>query len=88
VSSTISPVRDSRGAISHFIAIQEDVTERKLSQDAVRAKVAELEEFKSATVGRESRMIELKREINALCRELGRPAPYDLAFADGGSGAP
>jgi PAS domain S-box-containing protein len=32
----ISPIRNTRGEITHFLAIQEDVTARKLSEEALR----------------------------------------------------
>lgn len=35
---TITPVRDERGEISHFIAIKQDVTERERAEQAVRIK--------------------------------------------------
>ena len=38
----------------------------------------ELERFNRLAVGRELRMIELKRQINDLCAQLGQPAPYVL----------
>ena len=38
----------------------------------------ELTRFNRVAVGRELRMIELKKEINALCRQRGEPAPYPL----------
>jgi hypothetical protein len=31
-------------------------------------------------VSREIRMIELKKEVNALCSQLGNPQPYPLDF--------
>lgn len=31
-------------------------------------------------------MIALKREVNAMARELGHPMPYDLSFAEGSGG--
>jgi DNA-binding response OmpR family regulator len=46
----------------------------------LEAKVSELQKFKDVTVNRESRMIELKKEVNALLRELGRPELYDVSF--------
>jgi Amt family ammonium transporter len=45
-------------------------------------KVAELEEFNSCAVGRELRMIELKREVNELAEQLGREALYDVDLDD------
>ncbi len=33
---TITPVRDGRGQISHFIAIKQNVTERKVNEEALR----------------------------------------------------
>jgi hypothetical protein len=38
----------------------------------------ELARFNAVAVGREARMIELKREINDLCAELGRPPRYSF----------
>jgi PAS domain S-box-containing protein len=58
---------------------------REHLQDLVHERTAKLREtndelmrFNQAMVGRELRMIELKQEINALCRELGKPPPYPL----------
>ena len=39
----------------------------------------ELERFKSITVGREMRMVDLKKEVNRLSKELGRAEPYEEA---------
>lgn len=39
-----------------------------------------LEHFNKLAVGRELRMIELKRQINELTRQLGQPPPYALEF--------
>ena len=33
---TITPVRDSQGEISHFIAVKQDITERKRAEEAFR----------------------------------------------------
>ena len=41
---------------------------------------AEMQKFNNITVGREERMIELKREVNALRKELGRSPRYDLSL--------
>ncbi|MGA2983356.1 MAG: PAS domain S-box protein [Terriglobia bacterium] len=35
-SASIVPIRDSAGAITHFLAVKEDITERKQSEQAIR----------------------------------------------------
>jgi hypothetical protein len=58
-----------------------DITERKQAEEALRAKNEELLRFNQAAVGRELRMVELKRQLNELYRQMGKPAPYPLDFA-------
>ncbi|GIK38696.1 MAG: hypothetical protein BroJett011_25290 [Chloroflexota bacterium] len=36
VSSHVSPIKDSTGSITHYLAIQEDITERKQTEDQLR----------------------------------------------------
>jgi len=42
----------------------------------------QLETFNRMAIGREQRMVELKREINQLSEQLGLEDPYDVSFAD------
>jgi GAF domain-containing protein len=59
-------------------------------KDALAQTAQELEEFNRVMIGRESRVIELKEEINALCARLGIPPTYppvwDEAAASPGQG--
>ncbi|MBM2815225.1 MAG: putative sensor protein [Ignavibacteria bacterium] len=62
-----------------------DITERKQAEEALKKYTEELEiantdlkRFNSASVGREIRMIELKKQINGLLEELGRPEKYEV----------
>ena len=41
---------------------------------------AQLEAFNKLAIGREARMIELKREVNELSVQAGLEPPYDLSF--------
>lgn len=75
------PIRDEAGTITGLHGTLQDITTRKQGEEEMRSRNAELERFNQASVGRELRMIELKREVNALSGELGRAAPYDLSFA-------
>jgi PAS domain S-box-containing protein len=36
VSASISPIRDPEGVITHFVAVQEDITEHKRAEEALR----------------------------------------------------
>jgi PAS domain-containing protein len=54
----------------------EDISERKRIAQELAKKINDLEIFFHTSMGREDRIIELKTEINALLKELGREAEY------------
>lgn len=74
--------RDAEGKVTSLYGTVQDITARKLAEDEIRQRNAELEQFNRASVGRELRMIELKRQVNLLSEELGRAPPYDLSFVN------
>src|SRR5687768_9447114 len=53
---------------------------RRQAEEAPRSSHEELSRFNRAAVGRELRMIKLKKEINELCDRLGQPPRYPLEF--------
>jgi two-component system CheB/CheR fusion protein len=53
-----------------------DAIERKLADDLLRTQMEELQRFNAVAVGRETRMIELKEEVNALLARLGESLRY------------
>lgn len=61
-----------------------DAIDRKLSDDAQREQMDELTRFNELAVGRETRMIALKQEINDLCARLGVAPRYSIV-TDAGS---
>lgn len=56
------------------------IVSSRRSEAKLKQRNADLERFNRVTAGREVRMVELKREINALARKLGQPEPYPLDF--------
>ncbi len=78
--ATKGPLYDSSGRVIGSFGISRDVTEATRADEELRQRNEELERFNRATVGRELDMIELKREVNRLSRELGRPEPHALDF--------
>jgi len=66
--------RDGKPPLLGGISI--DITDRKKAEDELREKALELKRFNSMMVGRELKMVELKKEINALLISMGRPEKY------------
>lgn len=60
----------------------------RASIEEVRRANEELEAFNKAMVGRESRVIELKEDINRLLVELGREPKYPAVWNQDGTGQP
>ena len=58
------------------ISMAMDVTEHRNAELKLQTHNKELETFNKASVGRELRMIELKNEINVLCRKWDEPERY------------
>jgi two-component system CheB/CheR fusion protein len=82
--------QDASGAQLILLAI-EDITERKQaewvleqSHAQLQAHAEELTRFNEVAVGRELRMIELKKEINELCRQSNEAVRYPLEFEQDG----
>jgi PAS domain S-box-containing protein len=69
-------IRNSEGAITGYVSVNRDITERKQYETLLKNQNEELEKFNRTMVGREIRMIELKREINELCLKLNLPERY------------
>ncbi|MFH1684053.1 MAG: PAS domain-containing protein [Candidatus Margulisiibacteriota bacterium] len=67
---------NDKGEVERVIGIMLNITERKQAEEKLREKVAELEEFHNLAVGRELKMIEMEKEVNALLKELGREQKY------------
>jgi Methylase of chemotaxis methyl-accepting proteins len=76
----ISPYRTTEDRINGVVLSFIDITERKEAEQLLQENMNELTRFNQAMVSRESRMIELKKEINSLCQKLGEAPRYPLDF--------
>jgi PAS domain S-box-containing protein len=78
----VQPILDADGQLGGFIAIESDITERRKSEAELRQTMAELARFNRVMVGRELRVVELKREVNSLRLAMGQPIVYPSADGD------
>ena len=62
-------------------ALQAEVAEHERTEEQLRKRMTELQQFNRLAVGREQRMIELKGEVNRAAGKAGLEQPYDLSFA-------
>ncbi len=70
--STFIEYKGKKAALASII----DITDSKKGDDKEKEYLNKLEKYKDTTVGRELRVVELKKEINELCREQGLPIKY------------
>jgi PAS domain S-box-containing protein len=73
---TITLIRDSNGQALYFLAIIQNITERKLAEQKINEQLTELRRWHNITLGREDRIMELKREVNKLLEEAGKSPHY------------
>jgi PAS domain-containing protein len=76
VEISVSKISTSQGI--RFISIVRDISERKRIELELREQIDTLERFQDVTVGRELKMIELKKEINALLVKAGEQEKYRI----------
>jgi PAS domain S-box-containing protein len=69
-------VKDGRAV--HIAAIR-DITERVRAEARMAEQLEELRRWHDATLGREGRILELKREVNALLADIGQSPRYPSA---------
>ncbi len=79
VSISTAPLRDRHGNASGVMAVIADITERKRAEAQLAEQLNELRRWYTATLGREERVLELKREVNELLTQRGQPPRYPSA---------
>jgi len=64
---------------SKVIVTTIDITERKHAEQEIKKQLDELQRWHNATLGRETRVLDLKREVNELLGKAGQPPRYASA---------
>ena len=77
-STFISGIKNDIGDITNFVAVKQDITDRKHMEANLRMNVEELEQFNKLAIGREIKMIQLKEEINELLCQLNQDKKYKI----------
>ena len=71
------PLRTDEGAVRGVCGMTTEITELKQADLRMRGQMEELQQWHALTLGRENRVMELKREVNQLLQQLGRPPAYE-----------
>jgi hypothetical protein len=61
------------------LSIARDIAERKRAEAQLGEQLDELRRWHQVTLGRETRILDLKREVNELLAQAGRPPRYPSA---------
>ena len=75
-----SLLRDPEGRPAGTLSAGEDITERRQAEHRLAEQLAELRRWHRITLGRDTRVVELKQEINSLLAERRRPPRYRSAM--------
>jgi PAS domain S-box-containing protein len=80
VETHASPLRDQDGNVQSILGVTRDLTARRRTELQNQDQLEELRRWRTATLGREERVLELKREVNELLIAAGQSERYLSAF--------
>ncbi len=72
----LDPIYDLEGNLIGIAGTTRDIDARKKAEIKIREQMDELQRWNAVTLGRETRIIELKKEVNQLLVQLNQPPRY------------
>jgi hypothetical protein len=78
IDSCVQPLLDEQGRVTRFAVFARDITAARQAETTLREQMAELRRWYQITLGREGRVLELKKEVNALLTQAGKALRYAL----------
>jgi|GEM_PF-1567282 len=78
VDISVNAIRDKCGGLANLIALAVDISERKHAENQANKQLQELHRWHQLMLGRETRVLELKREINNLLAQQNQPPRYKI----------
>jgi PAS domain S-box-containing protein len=88
VNIQIAKMTGGRHSSPSHISVVQDITARKQSEKEIQDQLEELRRWQEATLGREARILSLKREVNKLRVSQGLAPRYSSALEEEGSEPP
>jgi PAS domain S-box-containing protein len=79
ISFSTSPVFNDKGEIIGAIGVMTDISKRIRIENENKKKMEQLETFSEVSIDRELKMIELKKEVNKLLKNMGEKPKYKIA---------
>lgn len=76
----LNPIHDENGAIIGIAGTTRNIEARKQAEAKIQEQLEELRRWHAITLNREDRILELKREVNQLLTESGKPPRYNSAL--------
>lgn len=82
LNSSVSVIKNEVCDQIGVVAINQDITNRKITENELAKHMEELERFNRLALGREQRVIELKQSVNQLLVELGRQPEFEMSYLE------
>lgn len=73
---TLLPERDDHGQVCGLVSVATDITGQKLDEEKIKGQLEELLRWQDVMINRESRVQQLKDEVNALLVKAGHTPRY------------